>query len=52
MIGVKGAIRLYGKWYLPYEADIADGNKNLQNNEFLGVAYHFRWGEVGLGLAT
>jgi hypothetical protein len=49
LIGVKGAIRLYGKWYLPYEADVADGNKNWQNNEFLGVAYRFRWGEVGLG---
>jgi hypothetical protein len=51
LIGVKGAIRLSrdGKWTLPYEADVADGNKNWQNNEFLGVAYHFHWGEVGLG---
>ena len=38
-----------GKWHLPYEADVADGNKNWQNNEFLAVGYRFRWGEVGLG---
>jgi hypothetical protein len=51
LIGIKGAIRLSrdGKWTLPYEADVADGNKNWQNNEFLGIAYGFRWGEVGVG---
>jgi hypothetical protein len=51
LIGVKGALRLSpdGKWYLPYEADVADGNKNWQNNEMLGVGYHFRWGSVTLG---
>ncbi len=49
LIGVKGEIRLYGKWHLAYEADVADGNKNWQNNEFLAVGYRFRWGEVGLG---
>ncbi len=51
LVGIKGAIRLSrdGKWYLPYEADVADGNKNWQHNEYLAVAYRFRWGEVGLG---
>jgi hypothetical protein len=50
LIGVKGSFRLSsdGKWYLPYEADVADGNHNWQNNEFLGVGYHFRWGDVTL----
>jgi hypothetical protein len=52
LIGIKGAFRLSkdGKWTLPYEADVADGNKNWQNNEFLGVAYGFRWGDVGAGV--
>ena len=51
LVGVKGSFRLSrdGKWYLPYEADVADGNKNWQNNEILGVGYHFRWGDVTLG---
>ncbi len=50
LIGVKGSFRLSrdGKWYLPYEADVADGNKNWQNNEFLGIGYHFHWGDVTL----
>jgi hypothetical protein len=51
LVGVKGSFRLSrnGKWYLPYEADVADGNKNWQNNEFLGIGYHFRWGDITLG---
>jgi hypothetical protein len=52
LIGVRGSLRLSGdgRWYLPYEADVADGNKNWQNNEFLGVGYHFRWGDVSLAV--
>ncbi len=52
LIGVRGSLRLSGdgKWYLPYEADVADGNKNWQNNEFLGVGYHFHWGDVSLAV--
>ena len=43
LVGVKGSFRLSpdGKWFLPYEADVADGNKNWQNNEFLAVATTF-----------
>ncbi len=52
LIGVRGSLRLSGdgKWYLPYEADVADGNKNWQNNEFLGIGYHFHWGDVSLAV--
>jgi hypothetical protein len=52
LVGVRGALHLSrdGKWYLPYEADIANGNNNWQNNEFLGVGYHFRWGDVSLAV--
>jgi hypothetical protein len=52
LIGVKGALRLSrdGKWYLPYEADVGDGNKNWQYNAFLGVGYHFHWGDVALAV--
>jgi hypothetical protein len=32
----------------PYEADVADGNKNWQYNLMLGVGYHFHWGDVSL----
>ena len=51
LVGVKGSFRLSpdGKWFMPYEADVADGNKNWQNNEFLAVGYHFRWGDIALG---
>jgi hypothetical protein len=52
LIGVRGSLRLSrdGKWYLPYEADVADGSNNWQNNEFLGVGYHFLWGDVSLAV--
>ena len=51
-IGVSGSLRLsgYGKWYLPYETDVADGNKNWQNNEILGVGDHFLWGDESLAV--
>jgi hypothetical protein len=50
LIGVKGSLRLSndGKWYLPYEADVGDGNENWQYNAMLGIGYHFRWGDVTL----
>jgi hypothetical protein len=52
LIGVKGALHLSrdGKWYLPYEADVGDGNKNWQYNLMAGVGYHFRWGDVTLAV--
>jgi hypothetical protein len=52
LIGVKGSLRLSrdGKWYLPYEADVGDGNKNWQYNAILGVGYHFHWGDVALAV--
>jgi hypothetical protein len=51
IVGVKGSLRLSkdGKWFLPYEADVGDGNKNWQWNAILGVGYHFHWGAVTLG---
>jgi hypothetical protein len=52
IIGVKGALRLSpdGKWYLPYEADVGDGNKNWQYNLMAGVGYHFHWGDIALSV--
>jgi len=52
LVGVKGALRLShdGKWYLPYEADVADGNKNWNYNLMAGAGYHFHWGDVVLGV--
>jgi hypothetical protein len=52
LIGIKGSLRLSrdGKWYLPYEADVGDGNKNWQYNAILGVGYHFHWGDVALAV--
>ncbi len=52
IIGVKGALRLShdGKWFLPYEADVGDGNKNWSYDAFVGAGYHFHWGDVVLGV--
>jgi hypothetical protein len=54
LIGVKGRLNLSsdGKWYLPYEADVGDGNKNWQWEAFLGAGYHFHWGDVTLGVRS
>ena len=51
IMGVKGMFRLThdGKWYVPYEGDIGDGDRNWQWNAYLGVGYHFHWGDVTLG---
>jgi hypothetical protein len=48
IVGINGALRLSsdGKWYLPFEADIADGSKNWQLDAILGAGYHFHWGDV------
>jgi hypothetical protein len=50
LVGLKGTVRLSGngKWFLPYEADVGAGNQNWQWNAFLGVGYHFHWGDVSL----
>jgi hypothetical protein len=50
LVGVKGTFRLSrdGAWYIPYEADIGDGNKNWQYNLWAGVGYHFHWGDITL----
>jgi hypothetical protein len=52
LIGVKGAFHLSrdGKWYLPFEADVGDGNKNWQYNLMAGVGYHFHWGDLTLAV--
>jgi hypothetical protein len=52
LVGVKGALRLShdGKWYVPFEADVADGNKNWQYNLIAGVGYHFHWGDLALAV--
>jgi hypothetical protein len=52
LVGVKGSLRLSrdGKWFLPYEADVADGNKNWQYNLMAGAGYHFHWGSIVLGV--
>jgi hypothetical protein len=52
IVGVKGAFRLShdGKWYLPYEADVGDGNKNWQYNLMAGVGYRFHWGNLTFGV--
>jgi hypothetical protein len=52
LVGVKGSLRLSpdGKWFLPFEADVADGNKNWQYNLMAGAGYHFHWGDVVLGV--
>jgi hypothetical protein len=51
IMGVKGMFRLShdGKWYVPYEGDIGDGDRNWQWNAYLGVGYKFHWGDVTLG---
>lgn len=52
LVGIKGALRLSanGKWLLPYEADVADGNNNWQYNLMAGVGYRFQWGDVTLAV--
>jgi hypothetical protein len=51
IVGVKGTLRLSqdGKWYLPYEADGGAGTSSWNWNAFLGVGYHFHWGDLLLG---
>ncbi len=52
IVGVKGALRLSadGKWFLPYEANVGDGNKNWSYDAIVGAGYHFHWGDVTLGV--
>jgi hypothetical protein len=52
IVGIKGALRPSkdSKWFMPYEADVGDGNKNWQWNAFLGAGYHFHWGDVSLAV--
>lgn len=51
IFGFKGAVRVTrdGKWFVPYEADAGVGNGNWGWNAFLGIGYHFHWGDVTLG---
>jgi len=53
LIGIKGALRLSrdGKWVMPFEADVGDGNENWQYNLFLGAGYRFEsGGQITLGV--
>ena len=49
---MRGSLRLSGdgKWFLPYEADVGDGNKNWQYNANVGAGYHFHWGDITLSV--
>jgi hypothetical protein len=51
IFGFKGSVRLThdGSWYIPFEADAGVGTSNWQWNAFLGIGYHFHWGDVTLG---
>lgn len=50
IVGVRGALRLSpdGKWTVPYEANVGDGDKGWQYDLVLGVGYHFHWGDITL----
>lgn len=49
IIGLRGAIFINDKWFLPYYADIGTGGSDLSWQLFGGIGYRFSWGDVRLG---
>ncbi|MEC5387917.1 hypothetical protein VVD49_19445 [Uliginosibacterium sp. H3] len=48
IVGVKGRLKLAERWSIPYYVDAGTGSSNLTWQAMLGVAYGFKWGELGL----
>lgn len=51
IIGVRGRVKLGdsdSNWFMPYYADIGTGSSTLTWQAMLGVAYGWKWGDVGL----
>lgn len=49
IIGVKGDMRLYDKWIVPYRLDVGTGDSNFTLNAVAALAYEFKWGRVLAG---
>jgi hypothetical protein len=43
VVGVRGAVNLTDKWYLPYHLDIGAGGSNLTWQALGGIGYRFKW---------
>lgn len=48
LIGFRGKIGFSKNWYLPYYLDYGAGSNNTTNQEFVGVGYSERWGDIFL----
>lgn len=49
IIGVRGHVKLGdSNWFMPYYADIGTGSSTVTWQAMLGVAYGWKWGDVGL----
>ncbi|MBW1939640.1 MAG: hypothetical protein JRI67_12960 [Deltaproteobacteria bacterium] len=49
VIGVKGDVRLYDKWTVPYRFDVGTGDSDFTLNAVAALAYQFKWGRVMAG---
>jgi hypothetical protein len=49
IIGVKGDVRLYDKWTVPYRFDAGTGDSDFTLNALAALAYQFKWGQVMAG---
>lgn len=49
IVGLRGALQLSERWYLPFHADIGAGDSDLTWQLFAGIGYRFSWGDIRLG---
>ncbi len=49
IVGLRGALQLGERWYLPFHADIGAGDSDLTWQLFAGIGYRFSWGDIRLG---
>ena len=49
IVGVRGRFKLGdGNWFVPYHFDVGAGDSKLTWQGVIGVAYSYKWGDIGL----
>jgi hypothetical protein len=49
IVGVRGRVRLGdSNWFMPYHVDVGGGDSKLTWQGVVGIAYSYKWGDVGL----
>ncbi len=48
IVGLRGAVGLGKKWYLPYYLDYGAGSDNVTDQEFVGIGFSQGWGDIVL----